>query len=58
VDHHCPLEDAVRIGSGAVVLLPDQTGPVLHLLTEGGKEGVVYLIDRDNMGHFQAADHT
>jgi hypothetical protein len=44
------------LGSGAVVLLPDQTGPVPHphLLAELGKEGVVYLIDRDNMGHFQA----
>lgn len=43
------------LGSGAVVLLPDQTtGPVLHLLAEVGKEGVVYLVDRDNMGQFQA----
>ena len=42
------------LGSGAVVLLPDQTGPVPHLLAQVGKEGVVYLIDRDNLGHFQA----
>ena len=44
------------VGSGAVVLLPDQTAGSLpqHLLAEVGKEGVVYLIDRDNMGHFQA----
>jgi hypothetical protein len=43
------------VGAGGVVLLPDQTsGPLPHLLTEVGKEGVVYLIDRDNMGHFQA----
>ena len=46
------------LGSGAVVLLPDQTGPVAHLLAEVGKEGVVYLIDRDNMGHFQANNNS
>lgn len=42
------------LGSGAAVLFPDQTsgaGPK-HLLVETGKEGVVYLIDRDNMGQF------
>ena len=46
------------LGSGAVLLLPDQTsGPVPHLLVEVGKEGVVYLIDRENMGHFQASNN-
>jgi hypothetical protein len=42
------------LGAGAAVLLPDQTsgaGPK-HLLVQTGKEGVVYLIDRDNMGEF------
>jgi hypothetical protein len=57
-DQQTLADDDTDLGSGAVVLLPDQTGPVLHLLTEVGKEGVVYLIDRDNMGHFQAADNT
>ena len=41
------------VGSGGVVLLPDQTGPHPHLLVAAGKEGTVYLIDRDNMGHFK-----
>ena len=49
----------IDLGSGAVLLLPDQpTGPVLHLLAQTGKEGVVYLIDRDNMGHYQAASNS
>ena len=42
------------LGSGAAVLLPNQTsgaGPT-HLLVQMGKEGVVYLIDRDNMGQY------
>ncbi|MGB9228525.1 MAG: hypothetical protein WCC24_02220 [Terracidiphilus sp.] len=41
------------LGSGAPVLLPDQTVGPAHLLVQLGKEGVVYLIDRDNMGQFQ-----
>jgi hypothetical protein len=40
------------LGSGGVLLLPDQTGPHSHLLIQGGKEGTIYLIDRDNMGHY------
>jgi hypothetical protein len=41
------------LGSGGVVLLPDQSqGPLPHLLVGGGKEGILYLLDRDNMGHY------
>jgi hypothetical protein len=47
------------LGSGGVLLLPDQAaGPVPHLLISGGKEGVLYLVDRDNMGHFQAVSNS
>jgi hypothetical protein len=46
------------LGSGGVVLLPDQTSAPTHLLVEIGKEGVVYLVDRDNMGQFQAANNS
>jgi len=42
----------VDLGSGGVLLLPDQTGAHPHLLVESGKEGTIYLIDRDNMGHY------
>ncbi len=46
------------LGSGGLVLLPDQTaGPVPHLLVGGGKEGILYLVDRDNMGHFQSSSN-
>jgi hypothetical protein len=46
-------EDDIDLGSGGVTLLPDQNqGPVLHLLVGGGKEGVIYLVDRDNMGKY------
>jgi hypothetical protein len=43
------------IGSGGVALLPQQnTGPNPHLLIQADKEGTIYLIDRDRMGHFHA----
>jgi hypothetical protein len=37
------------LGSGGVLLLPDQPGNHPHLLTQAGKEGRIYLIDRDQM---------
>jgi len=42
------------LGSGGPILLPTQSphAPHRHLLTLGSKGGVVYLVDRDNMGHF------
>ena len=47
------LSDAdADLGSGGVLLLPDQSGPHAHLLMEVGKEGTIYLIDRDKMGKF------
>jgi hypothetical protein len=40
------------LGSGGVVLLPDQHGRNHHLLLAAGKEGVIYLVNRDDMGQF------
>jgi hypothetical protein len=42
----------VDLGSGGVLLLPDQGGPHKHLLVESGKEGTIYLVNRDHMGHY------
>ncbi len=39
-------------GSGGAAMLIDQTsGPVPHLVIGGGKEGNLFLLNRDNMGH-------
>ena len=41
------------LGSGGALLLPDQTNTAHpHVLIGAGKEGRIYVIDRDNMGHF------
>jgi hypothetical protein len=44
------------LGSGGPVLLPDQLGAHRHLLVTAGKEGKIYVIDRDHMGKFQPGD--
>jgi hypothetical protein len=38
------------ISSGGLLLLPDQTGTTPHLMVGGGKEGTIYVINRDNLG--------
>jgi hypothetical protein len=40
------------LGSGGVILLPDFVGSDAHrhLMVETGKQGRIYLIDRDNLG--------
>ena len=54
-DQSCLANTDTDLGAGEPVLLPDQTaGPVPHLLVQMGKEGVIYLINRDDMGHLQA----
>jgi hypothetical protein len=42
------------LGSGGVLLLPDAVGSTAHphLLTSAGKQGEIYLVDRDTMGGF------
>jgi len=45
------------LGAGGPVLLPDQDDPHSHLMLGGGKEGTLYLVDRDNMGHYRSSDN-
>ena len=40
------------LGSGGVVLLPDQATGLPHLMVQGGKQGLIYLLNRDSMGQF------
>jgi hypothetical protein len=70
VDYFTPYNQDVLstydqdLGSGAAVVLPDSAGSVAHphLLFAAGKggennipdQGKIYLLDRDNMGHYQS----
>ncbi len=42
------------LGSGGPVLLPTQPGSHPHLVVIAGKDGTIYLIDRDRMGHYRS----
>jgi hypothetical protein len=44
------------LDAGGMILLPDQPGPHPHLLVSAGKNGTIYVVDRDNMGRFNAVD--
>jgi Legume lectin domain/Chitobiase/beta-hexosaminidase C-terminal domain len=45
------------VAGGGVLLLPDQgAGGPAHLLVQLGKEGKIYVVDRDNMGGFNSSD--
>lgn len=47
------LSDAdADLGSSGPLLLPDQTGSYPHLLVQPTKAGMIYVIDRDQMGKF------
>lgn len=41
------------LGSGGPMLLPDQPGPHPHLAIVGGKAPLIYVLDRDHLGHYQ-----
>ena len=63
-DYFTPHDEAALaandtdLGSGGTILLPDSAGSVAHphLMVGAGKAGTIYLVDRDGMGHFNAAN--
>jgi hypothetical protein len=46
------------VGSGGALLLPDNTSSHPHQLAFSGKEGNIFLLDRDSMGQFQSLGNT
>ena len=50
--HNARVLKDKEIGSGGVMLLPDQTGPFPHLAVVAGKNRTLYLLNRDFLGGF------
>ncbi len=42
------------LGSGGPLLIPDQPTPPTQMLVAAGKQGMVYLVDRTNLGQYNA----
>jgi hypothetical protein len=40
------------VSAGGVLVLPDQPGTYPHLVAAGGKDGRLFLMDRDNLGGY------
>ena len=51
-------QNDLDMGSGGCLALPDQPQAPVHLLTCVGKQGNIYLLNRDNMGDFNANGDT
>jgi hypothetical protein len=57
-DYFTPFDQAMLdtsdldLGSGGILILPDQGGLHKHELIGGGKEGTLYLVDRDDLGQY------
>jgi len=59
VDHYTPTNFTTLNKndwdlSGGLLLLPDQPGPNPHLMIGGGKEGTIYVVNRDNLGGYNS----
>ncbi|HLX86503.1 MAG TPA: carboxypeptidase-like regulatory domain-containing protein [Terriglobales bacterium] len=46
------------LGSSGALILPDQPGLYSHELVAGGKQGTLYLVNRDSLGQFNANTDT
>jgi hypothetical protein len=65
-DYFAPANQAfldasdIDLGSGGALVLPDSVGSFAHprLLVGCGKDGQIFLLDRDNLGHFNSAGDT
>ena len=57
LDYFAPFDNATDnandrdLGASGVLILPDQTGPFPHEMITCGKKPMVYLLNRDNLGH-------
>ena len=44
-------------GSGSPIIMPENPSPYPHELIGGGKDGRIFVMNRDDMGEYQTVDH-
>jgi hypothetical protein len=49
-------DNDLDLGSGGLMILPDQGGTYPHEVVGGGKQGTLYLVNRDGMGEYNEAE--
>ena len=63
VDYFTPFDQSemdvenADLGSSGPMILPDQATQRPHLVFGAAKNGSMYLVDRDDMGHFQSTNN-
>lgn len=61
LDYFTPFNQATLeandedLGSAGITLLPDQPNSPSHLMVTAGKQGLIYLINRDDLGHYNSS---
>jgi hypothetical protein len=48
-DQACLANQDADLGSGGILVLPDQPGTYPHILVTAGKEGAIYVVNRDQL---------
>ncbi len=51
------VEHDSDLGAGGAILMPDNSSDTPHEVVGGGKDGRVFVVNRDNMGQQQTTDH-
>lgn len=51
-------DNDLDLGSGGLILLPDQAGDAPHEVIGGGKAGAIYVVKRDAMGGYDTASES
>jgi uncharacterized repeat protein (TIGR02543 family) len=59
-DQNILAADDGDLGAGGPLLLPDSVGSMMnpHLMAVCGKEGTIYLLDRDNLGGYNSSSNS